>query len=83
MIKKILDYYKKIDEKVHTILKHGLQFCLALCGISVLILLTYNLSGHSPFTYTIGIGLFKLSIIFAVEFVVCGFVTDGIKKQLI
>lgn len=83
MIKKIIECYKNFDEKIHTILKLGLQFCFALCGVSILILLTYNLSSHSPFTYTLGIGLFKLSLIFAVEFVVCSFVTDGIKKQLI
>ena len=42
---------------------------------------TINLS--SPFVYYIGISLFKISLIFGIEFVMCGFIVEGIKKQLI
>ncbi|MCI8444711.1 MAG: hypothetical protein HFJ37_06190 [Clostridia bacterium] len=83
MVKKIFDSYKSFERITCKILKSGLEFCLLLCVLSVSILLTYNLLIPSPMVYYIGISLFKLSLIFGIEFIICGFVTDGIKKQLI
>ena len=83
MFKKIFDDYKNFEKITYKILNNGLKFCFIICLISVSILLTYSLSIHSPFIYYIGINLFKLSLIFAIEFVICGFVADGIKKQLV
>lgn len=83
MIKKILENFKNLDKLTFNIMKHGLGFCFVICIISVLILLTYCASFASPFIYYIGINLFKVSLIFAIEFIVCGFIVDGIKKQLI
>lgn len=83
MFKKIIESYKGFEKITCKILKLGLLFCLSLAIISIAILLTYNLTGHSPFLYNIGLALFKLSLIFGIEFVICSFVTDGIKKQLI
>lgn len=83
MFKKIFENFNNFEQITYKILKHGLIFCLILCMISTSILLTYNLLILSPFIYYIGIGLFRLSLIFAIEFVVCSFVADGIKKQLI
>ena len=54
-----------------------------ICFLSVFILFTYDFSFPSPFMYYIGLNLFKLSLIFGIEFIVCGFVVDGIKKQII
>lgn len=83
MFKKILESYKGFDKITCKILKSGLLFCLSLAIVSIAILLTYNLNGHSPLLYNIGMILFKLSLIFGIEFVICSFVSDGIKKQLI
>ena len=83
MFKKIYDNYKNFEKITHKILKVGLEFCLFLCVLSVSILLTYKLFIHSPLIYYIGINLFRLSLIFGIEFIICSFITDGIKKQLI
>lgn len=83
MFKTILENYKKFEKITHKILKYGLKFCFILCLISVSILLTYNLNFHYPYMYYIGISLFRLSLIFSIEFIICGFVVDSIKKQLI
>jgi len=83
MFKNIYNSYKSFEKITYKILKCGLKFCLFLLIVSISILLTYNLFILSPIVYYIGMGLFRLSLIFAIEFVVCSFVTDGIKKQLI
>ena len=83
MFNKLLEIFKNLDKKAFTIMKHGLEFCFAVCILSVSILFTYNFTLQSPFIYYIGISLFKLSLIFGIEFIICGFVVDGIKKQLV
>lgn len=83
MFKKIFDNLKNLDKKTFKIMNYGLKFCFAICIIAVLILFTYISNFTSPFIYYIGINLFRLSLIFGIEFIVCGFVVDGIKKQLI
>lgn len=83
MLKKLLENFKNFDKLTFKILKHGLNFCFLICLISVSILLTYELAFTSPFIYYIGISLFRLSLIFGIEFIICSFVVDGIKKQLI
>ena len=82
-MKKIINNFKSLDKITYKIMKYGLTFCFAVCISSVLILFTYDFAFPSPFMYYIGINLFKLSLIFGIEFIVCGFVVDGIKKQLI
>lgn len=83
MLTKILDNFKNLDHKTFKIMNHGLKFCFFICILSVLILLTYSFTFPSPFVYYIGINLFRLSLIFGIEFIVCGFVVDGIKKEYI
>lgn len=83
MFKKLIENFKGFEKITYKIMRYGLQFCFALCLISVLILLTYDLTFHSPYIYYIGISLFRLSLIFGTEFIVCGFIADKIKKQLI
>ena len=83
MFKKLLESYNNFDKITNTILNNGLKFCTLLCILAASILLTYNLLNLSPIVYHIGISLFRLSIIFGIEFIICGFVADGIKKQLI
>lgn len=83
MLKKVLDNFKHLDKITSKIMKYGLVFCFVTCILSVLILFTYDYAFPSPFMFYIGINLFKLSLIFGIEFIICGFVVDGIKKQLI
>ncbi len=83
MLKDILNNFKHLDKITFKIMKHGLTFCFLICILSVLILFTYDFAFPSPFMYYIGINLFKLSLIFGIEFIICGFIVDGIKKELI
>ena len=83
MIKKIINNFKNLEKITYKIMKYGLYFCFAICLLAVLILLTYEITFASPFIYYIGINLFKTSLIFGIEFIICGFIVDGIKKQLI
>ncbi len=83
MLKSLMNNYKNLDKLTYKIMKNGLIFCFVLCIISVVILFTYEVYITSPSLYYIGLILFKLSINFGIEFVVCGLVVDSIKKQLI
>ena len=83
MINNIINSFKNLDKIVKTIMKIGLKFCSILGMISLIILVTYNLSFTIPIVFTIGLILFKLSLIFGVEFIICGFAVDRIKKQIL
>ncbi len=83
MLKKIITYYKNLDKNTYKILYKGLEFCFLLASFSAFILLSYILFLQAPLVYYIGINLFKLSLVFGVEFIICGFIVDSIKKQLI
>lgn len=83
MIKKLIDCYNSFEKITYKILKHGLKFCSILCLFSILMLLTYNSILTVPILYHVGLALLKLSIIFGIEFLICAFVVDGIKKQTI
>ena len=83
MIKNLINSFKSFDKVTHRILKYGLEFCFALSMISIIILLTYNLIFATPSLYYIGISLFKLSLVFGIEFFICSIVVDGIKKQMV
>ena len=54
-----------------------------MCMVSVLILFSYKSFLTVPFLYYIGISVFRLSIIFGIEFIICALVVDSIKKQVI
>lgn len=83
MFKKIIENFKNLDKLVKAIMKKGLAFCSIIGVIALIILVTYNLSITNPLLYFIGFTLFKLSLTFGIEFVICGFAVDKIKKQLI
>lgn len=83
MLKKIITYYKNLDKNTYKILYKGLEFCFLLASFSAFILLSYILFLQAPLVYYIGINLFRLSLVFGVEFIICGFIVDSIKKQLI
>lgn len=80
MINNILNIFKNLDKLTKIIMKNGLKFCFMIGIISLIILVTYNLSFTVPILFNIGFILFKLSLIFGVEFIICGFAVDIIKK---
>lgn len=83
MVQKIFENFKNLDKLTYKIMNYGLKFCFAICILSVFILFTYVCDFSSPSIYYIGIHLFKLSLIFSIEFIVCGLIVDSIKKQMI
>lgn len=83
MINKILERYKNFDKITFKILKYGLFFCFALYVINSAIFLTYIFNGHSPILFEIGISLLKLNNFYTMSFIICSFLCDSIKKQLI
>ena len=83
MINKILKMINNLDKLTYKIMKTGLKFCVFLCTISIFVLLFYDFQLQSPLIFNIGLIIFKLSIIFGVEFIICGIVADKIKADLI
>lgn len=82
MFNKIKNNFKNLDTLTKSIMKIGLRVCFALTIISLIFFVTYN-SFYSPFLYNTGFILFKLSLIFSVEFIICGFIVDKIKAGVI
>ena len=82
MIKSIFSNFKNLEDITYKIMKKGFFFCFILAIIATIILFTYKVLPLSPIIYYIGFALFKLSIYFVIEFIVCGFAVDSIKKQL-
>jgi len=83
MIKNIINNFKDLNKLTKIIMKNGLRFCSILGIISLIILVTYNLSLTTPIIFSVGFILFKLSLIFGVEFIICGLVVDKIKAGVI
>lgn len=83
MINNIINNFKNLDKLARKIMKNGLKFCSILGIIALVLLITYNLSFTVPIIFSVGFGLFKLSMIFGIEFIICGFVADKVKKQLV
>lgn len=81
MMKQIIDKFNSLEEKIQVIMKHGFKFSFAVCILSILILLTYQFCNY-PDLYYIGLSVFRLSLFFAVEFIICGIAIDTIKKQM-
>ncbi len=83
MFNKIITAFKGLDKLTKLIINNGLIFCAIICLISIILLVTYNFSFTLPILFSAGLVLFRLSLIFGIEFIICGFVVDGIKKQMI
>ena len=81
MLNTFIDYLKNFYKKTCIILKYGLYFCFSICLISISILIYYDFFYNSPNLFYIGTLLFKLSLTFAIEFIICGFVVDFLKKE--
>ncbi len=83
MIDKMKDTFQKLETQTKTIMKNGIQFCFFLCIISLIVLLTYDFMVENPLLFDIGIVLFKMSLLFSIEFLICGIVVDSLKKNMI
>ena len=83
MINNFLNNFKNLDKLTKIIMKNGFKFCFFIGTISLIILVTYNLYSTIPILFDIGFILFRLSLIFGIEFIICGFAVDMIKKDFI
>ena len=83
MLNILINSFKNLDELTYKIMKNGFKFCFIICLISTTILFLYNLILSSPIWYYIGLSLLKLSLSFAIYFIICGLVVDSIKKEII
>ena len=82
MINMIINKFRNLDLKVKNIMKHGFAFSLLFCLFSILVLYTYHRFYTIPIIFTIGTILFKTSLMFFVDFIICGVAFDTIKKQM-
>ena len=82
MINNIVNGFKSLDKVAKIVMKKGLVFCLFIALIAIIFLFIY-LFNNTSILFTVGLSLFRSSLIFAIEFIICGFVVDKIKKQLI
>ncbi len=83
MWKNLIDKFRHLDKITYKIMKNGFKFSFILACVSLFLLITYMLFYSAPLLYYIGISVFKLSLTFGIEFLVCGFAVDTIKKQMI
>ncbi len=81
MLKKLIQTFQSMDLLVKKIIQKGVHFCLGIAIIATVILLTYAFF-KSPQLYYIGLGIFQVSLFWAVEFVICGMAIDTIKKGI-
>lgn len=79
----MINKFKNMDIKVKNIMKYGFTFSLLFCLFSILILYTYHQLYTVPLIFTVGTILFKTSLMFFVDFLICGIAFDTIKKQVI
>ena len=83
MIKKILEDISTIDKPILKVMKIGLMLSFVFCIISIAILYIYVLNPISYTTYEIGTLLFKNGLFLFVDFFMCGFICDKLRKQRI
>ena len=83
MIDKLKNTFQSLEKQTKTIIKNGVKFCFMLCIISLIFLLTYDFGFSNPLFFEVGIALFKISLLFSIEFLICGIVVDSLKKNLI
>lgn len=78
---KMINNLKNINKDILKIMKCGLHFSFLICIIAATILCTYLFFYHSNFMFLLGFCTFKIGLIIAVEFIICGIAVDAIKNQ--
>ena len=81
-IHKIKTIFDNLDKKDLKIMCTGLKFCFLVLLISIAILITYLFFIKTIIVYEFGILFFRLSLYFAIDFIVAGIVVDTIRKQI-
>lgn len=81
-MQKFISELKNLDKNIFKIMKIGLIFCFFIAIISIIFLITY-IFWDLNFSYHFGLALMQSTIIFSVEFIICGIVVDFIQKQKI
>lgn len=81
MIKVLKDKLSSMEEQVKKIMNGGFLFSFIVCMISMGLLIAYELNSNLDLYY-MGLAIFRLSLFFAVEFFICAFAIDTIKKQI-
>lgn len=79
-INNTIEKFNSLEVLVKKIMKNGIKFSFIVSFIAIIILLTYEFSGNIHLYY-IGLGIFQVSLFWAVEFIICGIAIDTIKKQ--
>ena len=82
MINMFISQFKNINKKILNIIKYGISVSFIFSLMAVFILINYKYNPIYIDTYYTGLQLFKTSLSFAIEFIVCGFATDMIQKEL-
>ena len=80
MKNKIKDTLNNLDKNKINNKKWNYIFCIILCILSISLLITYIFWFSTPLIFNIGIMLFQISLLFSVEFLICGIVVDSLKK---
>lgn len=80
-MKRFITEFSEIDEKVMKIINRGLLFSFGVGILGVLFLLTYNTHFVTYDFYEGGFILIKTGLIFASQFIGCGFVVDKLIKN--
>ena len=80
-MKKIFTEFIEIDTKIMKIINRGLLFSFVVGILGVLFLLTYNTHFVAYDFYQGGFILVKTGLIFAAQFIGCGFVVDKLTKN--
>ena len=80
-MKKLKSLFNELDLIDLKIMKIGFKVCFVISLFSVFLLTNYLLS-NNIFLYDLGLTIFKLCTYIFVEFIICGFVIDKVKKQL-
>ena len=80
MLSMIINIFKNLDIKVKTIMKYGFIFSFYFCLLSIVILYTYHKLNEYIILFFIGTILFKTSLMFFADFIICGIAFDKILK---
>ena len=83
MVNKLIEDIKEIDKPILKFIHKGLNFSAGICCLSLLVLIAHSTYPISHIGLKSSIILFKTGVMFASSFLICGFVTDKIKKQII
>ena len=81
-MKKVLNEFKNIDQKVLHIMKLCLKFSFILLLLSTAILFIYSVVYSSPALFYTGISVFTSSLYFIVISLICSLSFNKIRKEL-